>query len=64
MSDVLSEQEARRVLEALLLVSEKPLLIEQAREALGGPFQASDVRRMLTHLSGEYVEQGRGLRIL
>ena len=59
----MTDAEAKRILEALLLVSEKPLLLEQAREALGGAFQEADLRRLLTELAGEYTAANRGIRI-
>jgi len=55
---------AKRILEALLLVSEKPLLIEQARHCLGADFDAAGIRQLLTELSQEYVQANRGIRIL
>ena len=60
----LSEFEAKRILEAILLVSEKPLLLEQAREVLGETFQPSDIRRLLLDLTQHYALENRGIRIL
>ncbi len=61
---MITDSEAKRVLEALLLVSDKSLLLEQARQALGAGFEAADVRRLLTELSAEYAQANRGIRIL
>lgn len=58
-----SDIEAKRILEALLLVSEKPLLIEQAREVLGPGFEPPEVRQLLMELSREHVQANRGVRI-
>ncbi len=60
----MDESQAKRILEALLLVSDKSLLIEQARQVLGERFQAADVRRLLTELAEDFARQNRGIRIL
>ena len=60
----MDDAQAKRILEALLLVSEKPLLIEQAREVLGPEREPSDIRRLLTELAGEDENQQRGIRIV
>ncbi|MBI3323417.1 MAG: SMC-Scp complex subunit ScpB [Candidatus Omnitrophica bacterium] len=54
----------KRILEALLFVSEKPLLIDQAREVLGPEAQPPEVRRLLLELGRECEQGGRGLRIV
>lgn len=56
--------EAKRILEALLLVSEKPLLVFQAHEVLGAEVGAEQVRRWLEELAETYRAQGRGVRIV
>ncbi len=60
----MDDTQIKRVLEALLLVSEKPLLIEQAREVLGAGVEPSDIRRLLTTLAQEYTDTGRGIRVV
>ncbi len=60
----MTDTDAKRILEALLLISEKPLLLEQAREALGTEFQGADLRRLLVELAEEYAKTNRGIRIL
>ena len=60
----MTETEAKRILEALLLVSDKPLLMEQARDCVGTDFDAAGIRRLLMELSEEYVQANRGIRIL
>ncbi len=62
----MNDAEVKRVLEAFLLVSEKPLLIDQAKEALGpegGDASPADIRRLLTELAQEYAESRRGIRV-
>ena len=58
-----NDGETKRILEALLLVSEKPLLVDQAREVLGSGFEPAAIRRLLTELAGEYRQASRGIRI-
>lgn len=60
----MTDPDAKRILEALLLVSDKPLLLDQAKEAFGSDFQGMDLRRLLTELSQEYAAANRGIRIL
>ena len=59
----MNDSEAKKVLEALLLVSEKPLLIEQAREVLGPPSEPAQIRRLFMQLAEEYHQANRGIRI-
>lgn len=59
---MIGDQEAKRVLEALLLVSDKQLMIDQAVEVL--EIQPADVRRLLDELAQQFVADGRGIRIL
>ena len=60
----MNDSEAKRVLEALLLVCDKSLLADQASEVLGLPYTAADARRLLLELVEEYQRSGRGIRIL
>ena len=60
MDDPLS----KRILEALLFVSEKPLMIEQAREVLGAEAEPAEIRRLLLELGQEFERDGRGLRVV
>ena len=60
----MTDIEIKRILEALLLVSEKSLLAGQAHEVLGPDVQAADIRRLFLELAGEYEQAGRGLRIV
>ena len=56
--------EAKQILEALLLISHKPLLLEQAAEVLELPFEPAQIRRLLTELAQEYAQSNRGIRIV
>jgi len=60
----MTDPEAKRILEALLLISDKPLLLDQAKEAFDSDFQGMDLRRLLMELSQEYAAANRGIRIL
>ena len=60
----MTDIEIKRILEALLLVSEKSLLVTQAHEVLGAGVQASDIRRLFLELAAEYEQAGRGLQIV
>ncbi len=60
----IDDTQAKRILEALLLVSQTPLLSEQAKEVLGPPFQAADIQRLLSELSQGYASSRRGIQIL
>lgn len=59
-----TDAELKRILEALLLVSEKPLLIEQVREALGPEPEPAVLRRLFLDLAQEYEQGQRGLRVV
>ena len=59
----MDEMNAKRILEALLLVTDKPLLIEQAREVLGADVDPADVRRLLNKLAQQCAQENRGIRI-
>jgi len=52
----------KAVIEALLFVSEKPVLIEQIRGVLG-ELDSAKVREMLEELKEEYANSYRGMRI-
>ena len=60
----MNDSEIKRILEAFLLVSDKPLLIDQVREVLGPESEAAGIRRCFAALAAEYVEQARGLRVV
>jgi len=56
--------EIKRILEALLLASEKPLELDQAREVFGPEVPAEEIAQALSALSQEYSSDNRGLRIV
>ncbi len=60
----MTDAEIKRILEAFLLVTEKSLMVDQIREALGPDAQPADIRRLLLELAQEYVQGERGLRIV
>lgn len=58
------DAELKRILEALLFVSDKPLMMEQVREVFGPEVESADLRRLLLELAREYEQAPRGLRIV
>lgn len=58
-----TEAEIKRILEAMLLVSEL-LMPDQAREALGPEVEPALLRRLLAELAQEYDQAQRGFRIV
>lgn len=60
----MTDLEAKRILEALLLISEKPLELPQAQEVLGPEIQTARLRQLLTEMIQEYASSQRGLRIV
>ncbi len=60
----MDDPQIKRVLEAFLLVSEKSLLVDQVREALGPEVQPANIRRLLLEIVQEYEQAQRGIRIV
>ena len=58
----MSEDNVKSVIEALLFSSDKPLMLEQIKSALGNP-DTSELRKILQELSVEYQNSNRGMRI-
>ena len=58
------DAELKPILEALLFVSEKPLLIEQVREVLGPEAEPAVLRRCFQELAQDYERSRRGLRVV
>ena len=54
--------ESKAAIEALLFVSEKPLLIEQIKSTLDG-LEAARIREIILELKSDYENINRGLRI-
>ncbi|OGX18785.1 MAG: SMC-Scp complex subunit ScpB [Omnitrophica WOR_2 bacterium RBG_13_44_8b] len=58
----MSEDNLKSVVEALLFASEKPLSLEQMRNALDN-LEATEIRKILESLKAEYEQSSRGIRI-
>ena len=58
----MADDNVKSVLEALLLASEKPLTIEQAKFVLGG-IEVTEILAKLEELKQEYEQANRGMRI-
>lgn len=56
------ENNIKSVIEALLFASDRPLTIEQAKNALDN-LAPEEIRRALEELKSEYQQSGRGIRI-
>lgn len=59
----MSQDNLKSVVEALLFASEKPLTIEQIRNALDN-LEATAIRGILEGLKSEYEESKRGMRVV
>lgn len=59
----MSESNLKSAVEAMLFASEKPLLIEQAKKALGN-IDGNEVRNILEELKTEYDQANRGIRVV
>lgn len=59
----MQENNFKAVIEALLFVSEKPVLIEQIRNILSD-LDSSRIRQILEELKEEYANSNRGIRII
>jgi segregation and condensation protein B len=59
-----TDAETKRILEALLLVSDKPLLVDQVREVLGAGAAPAVLRRLFQELAEEFAQAQRGIRIV
>ena len=55
--------ELKHAIEALLFASERPLQVEEIRDAFETSLTAADVQKSLAALKSEYEEQGRGFRL-
>ncbi len=56
------QENTKKIIEALLFASEKPLVIDQIKEVLEG-FDAAQVRGMVEELRSEYEAGQRGIRV-
>ncbi len=63
LTDGLSEQELKGIIEALLFVSRDPLLLEKVTAVLAGPSKV-EVYNATKALQHDYDQEGRGLQIV
>lgn len=59
----MDERNKKTIIEALLFVSERPLLIEQIHRVLND-LDSAAIREMLEELKTEYLNSNRGMRII
>ncbi len=57
------DQYQKSIIEALLFISEKPVMIEQFREVMDN-IQAAEVKKLVKDLMNEYEDQRRGMTIV
>lgn len=60
----MEDNSLKAILEALLFVGEKPLTIEQLKQAFEEDLKADEIRSNLELLKKEYVESARGFRLV
>jgi len=60
----MDDLEARRILEAVLLISDRPLLLGQVREVLGEGWGEAKIRNLFSELKAEYAEGKHGIQIV
>jgi len=63
-SNGMDDLEARRILEAVLLISDRPLLLGQVREVLGEGWGEAKIRNLFSELKAEYAEGKHGIQIV
>ncbi len=59
----MSDNNVKTVIEALLFASEKPLMLEQIKDALGN-LATDAIRKTIEELKDEYEKTNRGMRIV
>jgi segregation and condensation protein B len=59
----LESLELKFAIEALLFASERPLTIDQIKQAFSEDLEAGQIRSCVTELKNEYESQGRGFKI-
>jgi len=57
------ENNLKMVIEALLFASEKPLMLEQLKDALDN-LPTDEIRKTIEELRGEYEKANRGIRVI
>ncbi len=60
----MTDSEIKKILEALLFVSEKPLMVAQVREVFGPEVASADLERFFAELRADYEQNDRALRIV
>jgi segregation and condensation protein B len=58
-----TDAEIKKILEALLLVTDKSLMMDQIKEVFGEQADLVQIHRLFTELAQEYDQAGRGIRI-
>jgi len=58
----MTNNEQKRIVEAILFVSNKPITIEQAKDVLEG-VDGREIRRLIYELKGEYEKEGRSFQV-
>ncbi len=58
------DSEIKKILEALLFVSDKPLMVAQVREVFGPEVPSADLERFFAELRTDYEQNDRALRIV
>ncbi len=58
------DSEIKKILEALLFVSDKPLMVAQVREVFGPEISSADLERLFAELRADYEQNDRALRIV
>jgi segregation and condensation protein B len=59
----MAEDNIKSVIEALLFASEKPLMLEQIKDVLGG-IGSTEIREILSQMQQEFEQANRGVRII
>ncbi len=59
-----SESEAKRVIEALLFTSGRPIMPVDLKRSLGSGFSESKIQKLILELQAEYVNENRSFRIV
>ena len=60
----MGEHGFRKILEALLFSSDKPLAVEEMHQAFAEPVEAGDLRSTLESLKSEYESSERGFKLV
>src|SRR3989338_8869662 len=61
-AEIQNDEEAKRVVEAILFAASKPVTVQELKRALGG-MSASKIEQLVRDIRTEYETQGRSFRI-